>query len=468
MSSGCPLCFTTTNKAKETMKSTINKILFLTAVAAATLPAFTSCSQDESIDERLSSGAIGFNMVLDHSNAQNRPTGTRAASGTTVMDATSFQNFRVWAYDANVLGTESNSISPGGAMYMGSTNAAGVLIKRSDNNTTGANGYQFGTETSGGKYWGYDQVSDVKYWPKNYLQFFAIGPNGIDNITSYAMPATYDGTNTFTYTADASDLTKHKDIIVAAKRQAGTVGNSNVALTFKHALSQVIFLGKVTPNQPNLHVRIYSVSVCNVNKTGTFTFPLETNGDLSTLAQSHWGTLSTPSTYTIQPMSSETTNYIELTANTSDVTQDGTTYSLMNGGTSDDDKAKDPLFLIPQTVSAWDYSSNYNDGTKAIVGGGTNADGQADGTQTGAYLKINCAIYQVDGVPIVGSYSASTYTGEDVYVPLSVNWNPGTKYIYTLQFGIGRNQYGVPLGAPITFSVSSVTDWTSSPQNVSL
>lgn len=445
------------------MKTTINKLLFFATVAAATLPTFTSCSQDESIDERLSSGAIAFNMVLDHSNAQNRPTGTRAASGTVVMDNSSFTNFRVWAYDAQSLGTGDNNISPGGAMYMGSTNAAGVLIKRSDNNTTG--GYQFGTQTSAGKYWGYDQVSDVKYWPKNYLQFFAIGPDGIDNIT-YSMPATYNGTNSFTYTADASDLTKHKDIIVAAKRQAGSIGNHNVDLTFKHALSQVIFLGKVGPNQPNLHVRIYSVSLCNVNKTGTFTIPLGTNGDLSSLTRTNWGTPSSPSAYTIQPKNVETPNYIELTAN-NNATQDGTTVSLMNGGSSDEYKAKDPLFLIPQAVTAWNYSSNYNDG--AIVGEGTNATGQADDTnQTGAYLKINCAIYQVDGVPIVGSYSESKYTGEDVYVPLDVNWNPGTKYIYTLNFGIGRNKYGVPLGAPITFSVSSVESWTDSSQNVSL
>lgn len=449
------------------MKTTINKILFFAAVAAATLPTFTSCSQDESVDERLSSGAIAFNMVLDHSNAQNRPTGTRAASGTVVMDNSSFTNFRVWAYDAKSLGTGDNNISDGGAMYMGSTDAAGVLIKRSDSNTEGSSaGYKFGN-VSQGKYWGYDQLADVKYWPKNYLQFLAIGPDGIDNIT-YSMPATYSsGTNSFTYTADASDLTKHKDIIVAAKRQAGSIGNHNVDLTFKHALSQVIFLGKVGPNQPNLHVRIYSVSLCNVNKTGKFTIPLETNGSLSSLIQSHWGTPSSLSAYTIQPMSGETTNYIELTAN-NDATQDGTTVSLMNGGSSDEYKAKDPLFLIPQAVTAWDYSSNYIDGSKEIVGAGTNAEGQADGTQTGAYLKINCAIYQVDGVPIVGSYSASTYTGEDVYVPLAVNWNPGTKYIYTLNFGIGRNKYGVPLGAPITFSVSSVESWTDSSQNVSL
>lgn len=455
------------------MKTTINKILIFTAVAAATLPTFTSCSQDESIDERLSSGAIAFNMVLDHSNAQNRPTGTRAASGTKVMDNNSFTNFRVWAYDAQVLGTvtEGNTISNGGAMYMGSTNAAGVLIKRSDNNTTGTNGYQFGTQTSAGKYWGYDEVSDVKYWPKNYLQFFAIGPNGIDNIT-YSMPATYSGTNTFTYTADASALSNHKDIIVAAKRQAGSIGRHNVDLTFKHALSQVIFLGKVVANQPKLNVRIYSVSLCNVNKTATFTFPLETNGDLSSLAQTNWGTPSVSSTYIIQPKSGETTNYIELTAN-EDATQDGTTVSLMNGGSSLENNGSflndDPLFLIPQTVSKWDYSTNYDDGNNAIVNEGTNDTGKADGSQTGAYLKINCAIYQVAGVPIVGSYSGDSYTGEDVYVPLDVNWNPGTKYVYTLNFGIGRNVYGVPLGAPITFSVSSVTDWgTPSSSNVSL
>lgn len=447
------------------MKTTINKLLFFATVAAATLPTFTSCSQDESVDERLSSGAIAFNMVLDHSNAQNRPTGTRAASGTVVMDNSSFTNFRVWAYDAQSLGTGENTITNGGAMYMGNTDAAGVLIKRSDSNTEGSSaGYKFGN-VSQGKYWGYDQLADVKYWPKNYLQFLAIGPNGIDNIT-YSMPATYNGTNSFTYTADASNLTKHKDIIVAAKRQAGSIGNHNVDLTFKHALSQVIFRGKVGPNQPDLHVRIYSVSVCNVKTTGTFTFPLETYGDLSTLARSHWGTLLTPSTYTIQPKNGETPNYIELTAN-SDATQDGTTVSLMNGGGSDEYE-KDPLFLIPQTVTAWNYSSNYNDG--AIVGEGTNATGQADDTnQTGAYLKINCAIYQVAGVPIVGSYSESKYTGEDVYVPLDVNWDPGKKYIYTLNFGIGRNKYGVPLGAPITFSVSSVESWTaSSPQSVSL
>lgn len=283
------------------------------------------------------------------------------------------------------------------------------------------------------------------------------------------MPATYSGTNSFAYTADNSDLSKQKDIVVAAKRQAGSIGNSQVDLAFQHALSQIVFLGKVGANQPALHVRVFSLSICNVNKTGTFTFPLQADGSLAaTLAKTDWGTPSVPSTYAISPKSDATPDYIELTANAT-VTSDGTTTSLMNGGTSANDLVADPLFMIPQTVAAWDYSSNYNDATNSIVGVGTNVSGQADDSnQTGAYLKINCAIWQIDGVPIVGTYSSSTYTGEDVYVPLAVDWDPGKKYIYTLNFGIGRTKFGLPLGLPITFSVTSVAAWTDTTVNTNL
>lgn len=438
----------------------------LATAIAVTAMIFVACSSDDTIDERRTAGAIGFGMLLDNSKTTNTSTGTRAASGTTVMDNTSFQNFRVWAYDAQVLGSASNSISNGGAMYMGTTDAAGVLIKSSASNSSG--GYQFGQKTAYNVYWGYDDVADVKYWPKNYLQFFAVGPNAIDNIT-YSMPATYSGTNSFAYTADNSDLSKQKDIVVAAKRQAGSIGNSQVDLAFQHALSQIVFLGKVGANQPDLHVRVFSLSICNVNKTGTFTFPLQADGSLAaTLAKTDWGTPSVPSTYAISPKSDATPDYIELTANAT-VTSDGTTTSLMNGGTSANDLAADPLFMIPQTVAAWDYSSNYNDATNSIVGGGTNVSGQADDSnQTGAYLKINCAIWQIDGVPIVGTYSSSTYTGEDVYVPLAVDWDPGKKYIYTLNFGIGRTNFGLPLGLPITFSVTSVAAWTDTTVNTNL
>ena len=441
-------------------------MMLVSAIAAVALT-IVACSQDDTIDERRTNGTIGFSSLLDHSNVANMQSQTRAASGTVVMNGTTFENFYVWAYDTQVLGTASNSISNGGAMYMGNEDAAEVLIKSSASNTSG--GYQFGGKTTDNVYWGYDRVEDVKYWPKNYLQFFAIGPSS-NNITAYSMPATYSGTNTFTYTADNSDLTKHKDIIVAAKRQAGSIGNTQVDLSFNHALSQVIFLGKVKANQPNLNVRIYSLSIINVNKKGTFTVPLDATGSLNALAQTDWTKDATTakSSYIIKPNDGATPNYIELTANSTDVTADGTVASLMNGSTTVADLDKDPLFMIPQTVAAWDYSTNYNDATNAIVGGGNNATGQADDSnQAGAYLKVNCAIWQIDGVPIVGSYTSSTYTGEDVYVPLAVNWDPGKKYVYTLEFGVGRNKFGVPLGLPITFS-ASVSAWTTSTSTINM
>lgn len=142
--------------------------MLVTAIAVTAM-IFVACSSDDTIDERRTAGAIGFGMLLDNSKTTNTSTGTRAASGTAVMDNTSFQNFRVWAYDAQVLGSASNSISNGGAMYMGTTDAAGVLIKSSASNSSG--GYQFGQKTAYNVYWGYDDVADVKYWPKNYLQF---------------------------------------------------------------------------------------------------------------------------------------------------------------------------------------------------------------------------------------------------------------------------------------------------------
>ncbi len=72
------------------------------------------------------------------------------------------------------------------------------------------------------------------------------------------------------------DVTAQKDLIYAVK----TARNKNntdgtVNLNFRHALSQVVFTA-INPSR-KLYAEIKGISICNVKKSGTFTYPANNN-----------------------------------------------------------------------------------------------------------------------------------------------------------------------------------------------
>ena len=110
--------------------------------------------------------------------------------------------------------------------------------------------------------------------------------------------------------------------------------------------------------------------------------------------------------------------------------------------------------MIPQRIYAWDHDNVDADARKIT---------QAD-TDKKVYLEIKAKISQ-NGIYLLGS--ADNY--ETTYAPLPTpdnEWKPEKKYVYTLIFGVGENAAGDNYGRPITFSVTSVSNWTETSQNV--
>ena len=429
----------------------------LATAIAVTAMIFVACSSDDTIDERRTAGAIGFAPLLDRNTSGTRSTGTANVIGAETDDK--FDGFYVWGYTmGDAVKSAKNSIY----LYKQSTTAGGVPIQKAD--VSGGTGWGTASDNSN-KYYGYLNAEDLKYWPQDKLEFVAIGPlskvddatNGSDisQLTNTSFTATRPTNSQYTFDYEATagsnpDLTKHTDIVYATARQTGTVGNSTVSLAFKHALSKIKFQGYVGANQPGLTVIIKDITLCNVNTKGTAT--IEVTGDAT-------------NTLTWSP---NTNGNYTLTKSTSPITLSANATVASDGATAD---LTDEILVIPQTHGVWQNG--------AIAAANT-----ASSEKT--YLKIDCVIYQVDGVPIVGtvvnsgeevtSTGGTKYTCGSVYAHMvanpatesSLTWAAGTNYVYTLKFGVGKDENGNVISAPITFTVSSVAAWTNTTVNTNL
>lgn len=106
--------------------------------------------------------------------------------------------------------------------------------------------------------------------------------------------------------------------------------------------------------------------------------------------------------------------------------------------------------LIPQQLTAWDPT------------------GDASNSAAGAYLSVKLQVNTAAGAQV---YPFNTNTDcQWAAIPLNTNWEPGKKYIYTLDLTHGAGyvdpkdpQPGTPvLGGPIKFTVN-VVEWTDTP-----
>lgn len=264
----------------------------------------------------------------------------------------------------------------------------------------------------GGGKWDYNTATDMVYWPSEALNFYAVTPS---SNTNYAYN---NGLLTYTVPTDNS---KQVDLMVAkSANQTKTTNKGVVNLPFQHALSQIVFKGMTKSS--NLSVEIQSITIHNVNSVMT----LGLNG-----------TATAP-----------TAKYAN--------------YSLGMGGTktvavTDASKAVDltasdgALLLVPQTLTGWaDKTST------------TAADAAHQ-----SYIEISCKITSKTNSGV--TYLLGSATAYDkTCVPLPATWTAGKRYVYTLQFGGGKDpNTGEVRFAPITFSVQ-VSDWTDSSSDISM
>ena len=299
-------------------------------------------------------------------------------------------------------------------------------------------------------------TSPLTYWPSNasqQLDFYAYAPTTTTGVT-------INGTDKkITSYTPSTTVADQKDLVIAYNTGTKTANEaSGVPLLFKHALSQIEVKAKCA--NANMKVEIIGVKVVSVAKDGTFTFPTATteSGQGKELARTLWAP------------SSEKTAY--MVRNSAPVELTKTAQSLMpsTSGT---------FMLIPQAITPWNKQNN--------------------ATTAGSYISVLCRISNVSGdnETLIFPTTAGKYGFSAVAIGTTKSdktWEPGKKYIYTLEFfgtdsGGGRfdpdptvpdggggdtdvdttdpKDGGKEILKPITFTVD-VEDWTEMPVDLNM
>ena len=416
------------------------KFIVMAAFAAVFGMSFTACSNsDEIVGEAKGSvpvvnlpTRVAFSTWLDGGAATS---GYNAAVGDIQTDG-----MAVWAFDA----TKQAAISSASDFFMGGPTAGLEHTWDGENN--------------------YFKAAADYFWPEYNLNFVALTPQtgggigtiGISQAAAdatdpenivYSKPVmTVDVDVPLTTEADGVYGTDtQKDIMFASiEDQTPISDGSSAALTFKHALSQLVFKGGVD-GQSTIHKAVVkSIKLVNVASDGTITYNAADNGISAVVNALGAGQTKT---YAANIVNSEVTASI----NNADPADDETPNAISgndNNNTVSPVEPGDPgvrdyqMMILPQTsVTCSDAGITEN-------------LSQITAPTTGTYLLVNADLY-ANGNNANKVLSSDT----NVYIPLeSTTWAPNTKYIYTLMFGDN-------LLHPITFT-ASIMDWTTANKSV--
>ena len=359
------------------------KFIVMAAFAAVFGMSFTACSNN---DDDLAGAGAGQNQTPIEANALGFTANvdgnahvTRGIAGT----STNIANFQVWGYDASE-----------NTLYMGTSAAVGRDVNK--------NG-----ETSAWEY------APTQYWPVNNLSFVAISPKDYSAVSANTTSSAAGVVSIASTVAIPTDVENQIDLMYAGgDKVAKGDADGDVALTFKHALSQIVFKGKLKGDGAVTKATVKQISLINVKSAGVVNFTSE--GNFPAI-----GSLATPVNYQLDAADLEATEI--------------TSAEAINLTVSDNDTKKNAWFLLPQDL----------DGSGTLVKAGETAP--TDGKN---YLKV-IASMEKDGVEILGDAEADA-----IYIPLDTNWERSKKYIYTIEFN------GESALTPITFSVTAVENWT--------
>lgn len=326
------------------------------------------------------------------------------------------------------------AVTPDGAISFRST--FGAMTKAAVTTNTNIGSFKVTAIGSGANYFtdmdvavngsGACTASKTYYWPGYALDFFAYAnPSG-------GTAAISNSSKKITGVTPAAAAASQVDFVVAYNSGTKAANESaGVPLNFRHALSQVVVMAK-NMSTSGIVVKVKGLKVTNIHQSGDFTYPASATNphDGGTLAQALWDNLGTLADYSI--------------SDATGVTLDGTAASIMFGGAS--------WMLIPQALTA-----------RASF---------LDAADHGSSFGVMVQILDAGGNQL---YPATA--GEYAYanIPIGTNWEPGKKYIYTLNFldeanggGAGVDDNDDPvLGSPIKFTLT-VDDWVDTPVNVTV
>ena len=397
------------------------KFIIMAAFAAVFGMSFTACSNDDETpavkggNQPAMTRAISFVNYMDNAPSTR---GFAASLGDIQTDGMS-----VWAFDA----TKETAINNEGGQYFMGGYSAGL-----------AHTWQSSF---------YKAAADY-FWPEYNLNFVALTPQsggGIGAITCSQAAATGDpavpSKPVMTVAVDVPLTTEsegvygsdtQKDIMIASIEDQTPLTSGSAALTFKHALSQIVFKGGVD-GQSTIHKAVVkSIKLVNIASDGTITYTAATDAFAS-------GSLGTQNkTYAA--------NIVNATVTASIGNADPEDDEDPNAITGQDDNAAGrdyQLMIMPQASVA----------CTGVGAQGVNVS-QKDAPTAGTYLLVNADLYANNDN--VNKVLANT---TNVYIPLeSTTWAPGYKYTYILKFGDN-------LMHPITFT-ASIAEWTDAAKNV--
>lgn len=243
-------------------------------------------------------------------------------------------------------------------------------------------------------------TASVYYWPAGTLDFTAYAPTSISSRVSIAHGA---GNQKITGFEPEQTVANQKDVVAAFRSgDKATYGASGVPMNFKHILSQIEVQAKCT--NPNMRVRVVGVKLGNVNSKGDFAFPQVATDPSYAVPLANWSNVNTLNQYGVETAAPAT--HVELSA---------AEQSIMFGTDNN-------FMMIPKQLTAYEKTS----------------------APSGAYIGVLCRMDINDGH---GNYTAlypSAITTEYAFsaVGIGTKWEPGKKYIYTLEFGNGTGGNG--------------------------
>lgn len=229
------------------------------------------------------------------------------------------------------------------------------------------------------------------YWPGYELSFFAYTPK----ISGVSISNDSKAIKDF---SPAQKAAEQKDLLVSFNKGDKTNENNGIAMNFKHALSQIEVLAKCSNDK--IKIEVLGVKMENAAAKADFTFPKEVTTTDYTLPQEQWSNLQEKDDHSKAYMIKGEKNMV-----LTDKAQ-----SIMFGDNN--------FMLIPQAQEKWN---------------GTDS-------KTGTYLSVLCRIYSLDGGKETLLYPRPTQDDNknDKYafaaVGIDIDWKPGMKYTYTLNF----------------------------------
>lgn len=308
--------------------------------------------------------------------------------------------------------------------------------------------------------------SGTRYWPETPVDFYAYVNAG----TSYKWSVNEGkATAKFENFAVNGTVAEQVDLLYAVKT-GQKKADGKVNLNFRHALSQIVFQAKNT--NANLYVEIAGVSVANVGGTNTFTFPsanTETNIEHNNYDTDGDGVYEDGEFGSGIPYGTNWGTWAALTQGTEQYNVDfpeiavegnNTLVALTTANDAGTEYNSNAMLLLPQKTTAWDPETYPRPG--------------ATWGNTGSYLLVDCAIFNVagtdyaegDDVCLWGEQDEEgAWTTKELAIPVAFDWQQGKKYVYTLVFGEGNGGYNPdpedpdpedpdPVLVPITFEIT--------------